>query len=228
MTISIAISVHNRHDVSTKSINEWKKRLPKGAKLFIVDDGSDLPFPYADIRNEVALGIAACKNQCIKLCEGSDYVFLVDDDVFPITDDWHLPYINSGLNHLCFTFTKYTNGKRSGRNQKGMFDNISIYDLPCGCMNFYTKACFEAVGGMDIKYGKWSFEHVGHSMRIFNAGLTPYPFMDVSYSGELFYSYDQDCNIERTVDKRTRHALASKNFQKYQKELKSKEFIPYG
>lgn len=228
MTISIAISVHNRHEVSNISIEQWKKHLPDGAKLFIVDDGSDVPYPNADIRNETALGIAACKNQCIKLCEGSDYIILADDDVFPISSDWWKPYVESGLNHLCFTFSKYTNGKRSGRNQTGTFDNIAIYDLPCGCMNFYTKACFEAVGGMDIKYGKWSFEHVGHSQRIHNAGLTPFPFMDIAYSGELFYSFDQDNNVERTVDKRTRQALAQKNFLKYKKELKSKEFIPYG
>ena len=63
--ISIAISIHNRHETAKECIKQWCKYLPKNAKLFIVDDGSDVPFPGADIRNEKAKGIAACKNQCI-------------------------------------------------------------------------------------------------------------------------------------------------------------------
>ena len=226
-SLNIAISTYNRRETAEYSISQWKKHLPKGAKLFIVDDGSDIPFPNADIRNEVSLGIAACKNQCISLCYGSDYIILADDDVYPISSDWHLPYINSGENHLCFTFTKFSNGQPNGRKQIGEYKNMNVFHEPCGCMNFYTKACFDAVGGMDIGYGKWSYEHVSHSMRIHNAGLTPHPFMDVKNSLDLFYSYDWDQTTKRSVDVKLRNKLAWINKKKYFKEKNDSSFISF-
>lgn len=132
MKISIAISVHNRHETAKETVKQWKKFLPKGAKLFIVDDGSDVPFPDADYRNETAQGIASCKNRCLELCDGADYIFLADDDVYPKIKDWHLPYINSGLNHLCFTFDKFSNGKPNGRKKLGTENGITRWHEPCG------------------------------------------------------------------------------------------------
>ena len=226
-SLNIAISTYNRRETAEYSISQWKKHLPKGAKLFIVDDGSDIPFPNADIRNEVSLGIAACKNQCISLCYGSDYIILADDDVYPISSDWHLPYINSGENHLCFTFTKFSNGQPNGRKQIAEYNDLNVFYEPCGCMNFYTKACFDAVGGMDIGYGKWSYEHVSHSMRIHNAGLTPHPFMDVKNSLDLFYSYDWDQTTKRSVDVKLRNKLAWVNKKKYFKEKNESNYISF-
>lgn len=227
MKISIAISVHNRHETAKETVKQWKKFLPKGAKLFIVDDGSDVPFPDADYRNETAQGIASCKNRCLELCDGADYIFLADDDVYPKIKDWHLPYINSGLNHLCFTFDKFSNGKPNGRKKLGTENGITRWHEPCGLMMFYTKECLQKVGGMDESYGAWGYEHLNLSMRIHNAGLTPYPFMDVENSLDLFHSLDHDQTVTRSVDASIRAKLAIVNQRKYHREIKSSAFIPY-
>lgn len=225
--LSIAISVHNRHESAKKSIKNWRKFLPKGSKLFIVDDGSDVPFKGADIRNERALGIAACKNQCLSLCEGSDYIILADDDVSPKVKDWHLPYIESGLNHLCFTFDHFSNGKVNGRKKIKTENGITYWHEPCGLILFFTKKCLNVVGGMDESYGAWGYEHLQLSRRIHNNGLTPYPYMDVENSLDLFHSEDYEQTIVRSVDPSVRNRLSVINKRKYLQDFNSKIFIPY-
>lgn len=227
MNIAIAISVHNRHETAAKTVSEWRKRLPKGAKIFIVDDGSDTPFEGADFRFEVSQGIAGCKNKCLHLCEDADYIFLADDDIYPIVDDWHLPYINSGEKHLCLTFNKFSNGKLNGRIILKTENGINHYKEPCGVLLFLTREVLQAVGGMDETYGKWGFEHLNYSTRIHNQGFTKYPFMDVVNSIDMFYSYDHQQTITRSVDPKIRAQLARTNERKYRQEIKSKAFIPY-
>lgn len=227
MKIAISITTHNRYEVFKQTYENTLKYLPDNATLFVVDDGSDIPVKEATYRFYTPQGIAAAKNKCFELADGFDYHFALDDDVYPRVPDWHLPYINSGMNHLCFTFDKFSNGNPNGRKKIGEHNGLNVYQEPCGLMNFYTKECFDTVGGMDTDYGLWSYEHVGHSMRIHNAGLTPFPFMDIPNSLDLFYSFDWDQTTKRSVDARVRAVLAHKNQVKYRKELKSAKFIPY-
>lgn len=225
--IAISITTHNRYDVFKVTYENIKKFMPKNATLFVVDDGSEIPVKEATFRFEKSRGIAAAKNKCFELAEGYDYHFAFDDDVYPIKKDWHLEYINTGLNHLCFSFDKFSNGRPNGRKVVDRKGNIIYYHEPCGLMNFYTKACFDKVGGMDIDFGKWSYEHVQHSMRIHNSGLTPHPFMDIENSLELFYSFDWDQKTQRSVDAKTRALLAIKNQRKYKSEIKSSKYIDF-
>src|SRR6185503_20564987 len=102
MRIAISITTHNRYETFLKHYKQVKGFLPKGAKLVVIDDGSDIPVKEADFRFEKAQGIAAAKNKAFELMGDADYYFCFDDDVSPKVKDWHLPYINSGLNHLCF------------------------------------------------------------------------------------------------------------------------------
>lgn len=227
MKISISITTHNRYEVFAETLKNVKKHLPAGAKLVVVDDGSDVPVKEADFRFDVAQGIAVAKNKAFELMGGADYYFAFDDDVHPKVDDWHLPYINSGLNHLSFTFDKLSNGTSNGRIRMLSRNGFARWEQPCGCMLFFTKACLDKVGGMDPAYGKWSYEHVGFSMRIYNAGLMPHPFMDVENSLDLFYSYDWDMKGTRSVPAAVRAQLIKPNLEKYRKEMKSAHFIPY-
>lgn len=227
MKISIAITTHNRYEVFSDTYKNIKMHLPIGAKLIVVDDGSDTPVKEADFRFEKPQGIAVAKNKCLELMGDADYYFLFDDDVWPKVKDWHLEYINTGLNHLCFSFDRFSNGASNGRRKTGKNGNIVYWHEPCGLMLFLTKKCIETIGGMDPAYGKWGYEHVGYSMRIHNAGLTPAPFMDISNSLDLFYSYDWDQTSKRSVPGPDRAKCIAPNERKYRSELKSRHFIPY-
>jgi glycosyltransferase involved in cell wall biosynthesis len=227
--IGIGLTSHNRPEVFKETLKKIKQFKPKGAKIVVVDDGSTVKIKNADFRFNQAQGIAIAKNKCLELLDGCDYVFLFDDDIFPKVKDWHLPYIESGLNHMQYTFGNFSNGRKNGRLLVRKDHKFSYWAEPCGCMNFYTREAIEKVGGMDPDYGIWGYEHVGHSMRIHHAGLTPQPFIDVVNSNDLFYSYDFDQTTKRSVDPSIRSAHIQGNKAKYERErnAKSSHFIPY-
>ena len=225
--IGIGITVHNRHETASKTIEKIRKQAPKGSKIIIVDDASNVPFPNSDFRFDKNVGIAAAKNKCFELLDDCEHIFLFDDDCWPKVKDWHLPYVNSGHNHLMYIFDKLSSGAPNGNKKIKELSNVVIYENPCGCMMYYRKECINAVGGMDTGYGRWGFEHPDHSTRIFNAGLTPFKFMDIKGSDELFYSHDKEQTIERSVPSIVRLQHIARNRKKYERIGDSKHFIPY-
>lgn len=225
--IGIGITTHNRNEVAEKTLSMWRAYLPDGAKLVCVDDCSDDPFRFANYRFNSNVGIAVSKNKCIELLDDCDYIFLADDDIYPIVSDWYEPYISSGEHHLCLTFDKFSNGKPNGRIKLGEDDLLTHYKEPCGVLLFMTKRCIENVGGMDPGYGKWGYEHLSYSMRIYNAGLSKYPFPDLKDSIKMFYAHDYHQTVTRSVEQSVRNRMAYINERKYKSEIKSSKFIPY-
>ena len=226
MKIALAITTHNRYEVFKKSYSMWKKFLPKGAKLIVVDDGSDIPVPEASFRFAKPRGIAVAKNKCFELMGDADFYFLIDDDVYALHKDWYKPYINSGMNHLCLGFDRFSNGRPNGHVLVKTDDSFDYWQEPCGLMMMFTPICLEKAGGMDPKFGRWSAEHQQLSQRIHNLGLTPYPFMDVKDGIKNFYSYDQDQSAERSVDGTERRILWEKNKRMLMEDRHSRAYIP--
>lgn len=226
-TIGIACTVHNRHETAKVTIDNIRKYAPEGAKIVIVDDASDTPYPDADYRFNKQAGIARAKNKCLELLEGCDHIFLLDDDCWPRVSGWHLPYVNSPYNHLMYIFGNFSNGRPNGNRKSKETSDAVIYENPCGCMLYYKRICIDNVGGMDVGYGIWGMEHGDLSTRIFNAGLTPYKFMDVKGSDELFYSYDKEQTIKRSVPADVRAKHIAMNDRKYRSLGNSAKYIPY-
>ena len=78
--IGIAITTHNRRDTALQTFDKWTSMLPDGAIIIVVDDASDEPYPNADYRFDLNVGIAKAKNKCIELLieRGCDELFLAD------------------------------------------------------------------------------------------------------------------------------------------------------
>lgn len=151
-------------------------------KIFIADDSQDRK------------GIAYRKNECLKALKDCDYIFLFDEDCFPIKDGWADFFINahkeSGQHH--FMYLKET------PNIKGIktVGNIKEYNNCAGCMMFLTKEVIEKVGGYNSAYGFYGFEHAGYSDRIHSAGLTPLgKYTCPIGAGEYIYSLDLDNHL---------------------------------
>lgn len=225
--IKIALTTHNRYEVFKKSYGMWKKFLPKGAEIFVIDDGSTEPVPEADFRFETPQGIAAAKNKGFELMGKADFYFQIDDDIYPLNKNWYKKYVESGINHLCLGFDRFTNGFRNGHELIKTDDKFDYWREPCGLMMMFTPICLEQAGGMDTRYGQWSGEHENLSRRIHNLGLTPYPFMDVKNGIKNFYSFDQHQSAERSVDGPTRRKLWATNKQLLVKEINSKAYYPF-
>jgi hypothetical protein len=225
LKIGIGLTVFNRNETAYQTIEQIKKHLAKGAKFVIVDDGSDEPIKGSNFRFETNQGISYAKNKCLELLKDCEHIFLFDDDCFPVVDNWHLPYISSGIKHLSFTFDKLKDGRLNNNRFLGMRNGLKEYFNPCGCMLYIHHDCLDVVGGFDTDYVVYSFEHLDFSNRVFNAGLTPYRFLDVANSLDLFRSLDYEMKVSSSVKERPIYFdINRKRLSVYNR---SKEFKPY-
>lgn len=217
MNIGIAISTHNRREIADHSIKQWKKFLPVGAKLIIVDDASAIPYPGADYVFSKRAGISTVKNKCIQLLNDCDHIFLVDDDIYPLDANWAAWYTHSTLQHACYIFE---------RKLLWTEPDYKAYELPRGCLLYFTKHCIEIAGGFDTNFTSM-YEHAELSRRIFNMKLTPSAYIDILYSKGLFYSHDEQNTAQSSFDPYERTKAIREN-KKYWEETKlSNQFIPY-
>lgn len=201
--IGIGITTRNR-DSFPICYKQITRTLPKGAKLVVVDDESTIPVPEATFRFNHNVGVAAAKNKCLELLEGCDYIFLFDDDCWPVKKGWEKPYINSGLHHASFTFD-HNRLVRNGNDKIGELGALSYFKNACGCMLFFTGEAIQTAGGFNRAFGKYGNEHIDLSVRIYNAGLTPHPFMDVTGSMNFFHSLDYYLETKSTATHKESH-----------------------
>ena len=226
--IGIGVTVKDRFESSEECIKNIKK-LSKDCKLVVVDDGSSSPFRLSDFRFEKSVGIAVAKNKCFELLDDCDYIFLFDNDCWPIHEDWYERYIEAykktGCEHFSFTLSNLSDGRPNGNKQAEDHGEIISYRNACGCALFFTRRCLDVAGGFDPVYGQYGYDHTDMSTRINNLGLTPYRFCDVPNSLELFYSQDYYREVSTTV--KAKQARLSINAKIYAQNIRSKKYIPY-
>lgn len=181
--IGMGVTSYKRPD----HLNLWSKQIDK----YVSDGGYyvHIEMDYPDRK-----GIAYRKNECLRALKDCDYVFLFDDDCFPIKAGWAEFFIEhskaSGQQH--FMYLKETSTIKKIESK----DGIDIYDNCAGCMMFFTKEVIERVGAYNPKYGTYGFEHAGMSNRIHKAGLTPLgAYSCPAGAGEYIYSMDLDNHL---------------------------------
>ena len=174
-------------------------------------------------------GIAYSKNKCLEalMDAGCDYLFLFDDDCYPVIVGWENVFIDSGLNHAALTFTKLANGKSNGNVIRKTQNGIDQFINPCGIMLFFKRHTIDIIGGNDVRYSQWGHEHVGFSSRIFNAGLTPAPFICPVGAMEYFYSLDQQQFGAGTYTIPEQQKMAKIGAPIYAEEKQSIDWKPY-
>lgn len=228
--IGIGVTSHNRHAVTARTLEEIRKRLPaRGTRLVVVDDAStDAPNFKVDYRFEHNVGIARAKNKCLELLEGCEHIFLFDDDTYPITDDWWMPYVQSREPHLMYVFQDFADGRRLGDTALVYNDGQHIaYSHARGCMLYFHRTAIERVGGMDPAFGKWGWEHVNLSDRIHAAGLTSFAYMDVVDSNLLIRSGDEYREVASTVPGEARNGCMSLTTPLYHQRAGSAYYIDF-
>jgi GT2 family glycosyltransferase len=119
--IGIGYTTRNRIDVLSLCLEEFSRHKPSCEyKFVVIDDNSDLvsvrdveqnylkmleKYPFAEYyKNSERLGIAKSKNKCLSYLKDCDYIYLFDDDCFPISDDWYKFFISqserTGIQHF--------------------------------------------------------------------------------------------------------------------------------
>lgn len=216
--IGVAITTHNRADVLKRAMAQHQQFLPPGSLVVVIDDGSAPPATVPDgvqlIRHDVSLGIVASKNRSIEALvdAGCEHIFLWDDDVWPIAEGWHLPYIESPEPHLAYQFLDLS-GPRKLNDMAVLYrdEKHVAYTGQRGVMLYYHRSAIEKVGGFDTVYGRGMYEHPDLALRIHNAGLSTWAFADVAGSEKLIHSLDEHEQVTRSVPRPDREALVKRN-----------------
>lgn len=199
--IGVGIKTRNRNEVVAKTLEHWRKHLPAGAVLVLVDDASRTPVAGADFRFEENAGIARASNKALELLYNADceHIFLADDDAWPLTDGWWKPYVESPEPHLMAMWDMPDGSTRRQLETLYKDDQHVAYHQTRGYFLYVERRVLDRVGGMDPAFGKWGWEHASWSDRIHSAGLTTWRYADVTGSQDLIYSMDQHNEIASTA-----------------------------
>lgn len=226
-SIGVGITTRNRFEAFQKTYLEVKRRTPN-AKIVVVDDASDTPVSEADYRFEKNVGIARAKNKCLELLQDCEHIFLLDDDIYPLVDEWWKPYVESPEPHLMWTFLK-PEGEKGGPELTEMHrdERHVYYHATRGAMLYVERRVLDVVGGMDPRFGKWGWEHVSWSDRIHSAGLTSSRYMDVIGSEKLFHSMDQFKEVESTATDDSREFSEGPGYELRMRSRHSPEYVEY-
>lgn len=228
-SIGIGITTHNRNLMAASTVRKIKQLTPN-AKIVVVDDASKQAVVIKDtevFRFNENVGIARAKNKCLELLSDCDHIFLFDDDTYPVKEGWYEPYIASPEHHLMYLFTSWASGVPVGDDQIIYQDDEHKAHLHArGCMMYVDSVALATVGGMDVRYGKAMNEHLDWSIRMHNAGLTTFRYMDVVDSEQLIYSMDQHQEVRTSIENRAAHNEGNKHLLAGVEG--SAAFMPYG
>jgi|ERR1700744_47056 len=214
MSIAIGITTTpDRHHIFWENLKKWQDLLPKNAYIYYVYNKQKIP-------------VSVNKNKVLSMCAYADHIFMVDDDIYPITEDWWKPYTESPLNHACWNYDRNVirTTVRAFKSGKGDVELVSYDELetPNGCMLYFKKAAIDKVGGWDTSFKGYGYEHVNLSDRIFNCGLTPARYIDIPNSKGLFELSDCESSFNSTD-----RVHIPTNYELYQQKFYSKEFKPF-
>lgn len=224
--IGVGVTTFNRRELALDTLNHIYRYTPSHYPVVVVDDGSALPFPGANHRNQKSQGIAAAKNHCLRLLMADpdiEHLFLFDDDCHPTEEDWWKPYVESGEHHLA-----YLHDNMNPAVHTTVYDDGKIVARVRGtaCMLYFTRHAIETVGGFRTEYGRWGFEHDDLSHRIMNAGLTRFPYQGVSNQHGI-WNLDEHEHGHSSVTTQERASMIAANKKIFEKYRWDATYVPY-
>lgn len=178
-----------------------------GVHVYIADDSKERK------------GVAFRKNECLRALKDCDYVFLFDDDCYPIKDGWIDFFVNSGEDHLLFLSDNLHNPIND------FYDFYVKYYRNCGgCFLFMTKEIVENFGAFNEKFEMYGFEHADYSIRILGAH-GKYPML----IGTEQYIYSEDYSNPKhlsSISDEEKNKFVKKNWDKFFNEPIKSVYLP--
>jgi hypothetical protein len=161
-------------------------------------------------------GVAYSKNENLKALKDCDYIFLFDDDCYPIHEDWVNFFTSSNENHVLFLNDSHgliykKQGTEYYRDCGGVFMMI-------------TKEIVLKVGAFG-DYGVYGFEHAGYSQRIYKARLTDAPYQMLSETNNYLKALDYEGTIKSSVSDEVKQIEIDKNRIKFVEEVNDKNYF---
>lgn len=158
MNIGIGVTTYNRPEMLSKCLHKIHK--------FVNPDFANYIIHVAEDTDTDRRGVAYRKNECLKALKECDFVFLFDDDCYPIAPNWVEFFVNSGFRHLLYC-------KEGIHKKRSSYSNLDLF-LDCGgVFMFMDKQTIDSVGAFDENYKMYGFEHADYSARIMDDKIYP-------------------------------------------------------
>jgi hypothetical protein len=137
-------------------------------------------------------GIAASKNALLKAMKDYEYVFILEDDIIPLSPSAIIEYVKASLRTGIEHFSFAHHGPANASGSVGASGWVEFYPNAIGAFCMYTRRAIETVGYLDENFHN-AWEHVEHTHRLAKAGLTSpfWWFADVYGSRRWFREIPQ-------------------------------------
>lgn len=214
--IGIGITTYNRPECLLECVTHIERHTKQNYELHIAID-----------TDEDRQGVAKRKNQCLRALKDCDYVFLFDDDVKVIKDNWINFFIESQQDHLLFLNRGLHQKKAIEINlcdQSGIRYTVEHYHDCGGVFMFMTKKAIDKVGAFNEKFEKYGFEHCEYSVRILGE-YNKYPMLKGTDQYLFAHDYSTPGHKSSITDTEKREHI-SNNWDKFFKEPIKDIYIP--
>lgn len=210
MKVGIGVTTYKRLDCLNVWLDHFTKYVLSDNKNYKVQ--LSIAFDSDDDRQ----GIAARKNQNLRELSDCDFVFLFDDDCYPIKDGWIEFFINSPFNHLLFCNEKL-------HRKKSTYGEIDFFADCGGPFMFMTRFAIDQVGAFNTEFGLYGFEHADYSQRIVGS---PDHYPMLKGTEEYIYSEDySNLHHKSSIENDERNLLIINNIELWQSKNRPK-YIP--
>lgn len=199
MKIGISCITYNRPLHLQHWIKQVAENSPEDAVIHIAED-----------TDKDRRGVAYRSNECLRKLRDCDFIFILNDDCFPVKKNWTDLFIRSSIEtgHQHYQLQKESNETkiiavaRDTENPDTI--PVGIFDNSNGCFLFFTKHCIETVGGFNEDFGIYGYEHSDLSRRIHQAGLTRFG-QNCTPKGAEKFIYSLDLEPESELHRKLKH-----------------------
>jgi glycosyltransferase involved in cell wall biosynthesis len=249
MKIGISVITKNRERVVNFAYNKHCQ-FSGATNFIIIDDNSEVPTvlkdsEYQPYYSNEWLGVAGARNMGLAILQDCDFIFIMDDDVFPKVNGWQNSFIRAHYynpeQHIFIAspnawgeviqdYSVLLCGEGGISQPMGA---VSVKN-PTGVLFFLTQHALKTLGGFEV-FGKYGFEDVDYLIRAQKAGLSPLgQYVTVKNCEDLLHICDVSGSCEgfewegKSVLHDTKNQLIEEARIKLTERLKdNKIFKPY-
>lgn len=222
MKIGIGCTTYNRPDCKAK----WVEQINKHTGSKMTEFTEACLYDYKDYEVKVYIaddskerkGVAFRKNECLRALKDCDYVFLFDDDCYPIKDGWIENWVNSEKNHYLYMDSKF-------HRLCGKYTNDSYWHDCGGVFMYMTKYVIQKVGAFNESFDTWGFEHAEWSLRAYSFQgviISSHSYWMLNNTSDFIYSEDYSNPTHKSsITNEEKDLLFKKNFPIFAKGIEN-------
>jgi glycosyltransferase involved in cell wall biosynthesis len=237
MTVNVGIGLcsYKRPDLANKICSEILSTVDNSKyniqTVCSVDD-SDIS-GYETVKSQFNLiygensGISVNKNRLLKYLKNNDIIFICEDDISFIKTGWIDIYLNAiqvtGIQHFNYIVSDY---RKFITKILKFNDDVSLGitgPYVNGVLMVMTKKCIDTVGGFDMRFKKYGYEHAEFTRRCSLNNLYPpqhvhlmsaSEYIDWKHSDSVIVSSEKQEYINYNA--KIFHTIINKNFIPYE------------